>query len=256
VERADWLADGSSLMVLREVNGKDVIELPTRRRSRVRDGISDAAGHRVGTSALQEVRRPRRVPVVDLSGKKRVLTKGWISVDNLAWAPSGREIWFGSIGHGHGQATNAVSLDGDLRVVYAGVDLYVHDIASDGRVLLEQEIPHDGLYFGRFGDPAERDLSWFEGSSFSNISADGKLSRSPRGEKAEARRDGIPARNRRFSTRQARRGPGGCPSRDGVGVAFHHRSRQEVLRVPSGAGSRFHFGSRPLGRGFTVDGGG
>jgi hypothetical protein len=263
VERADWLADGSSLMVLREVNGKDVIELPIGKKIyESATGISDPRLSPRGDLVAfgEDVDGLGAISVVDLSGKKRVLTKGWISVDNLAWAPSGREIWFGSIGHGHGQATNAVSLDGDLRVLYAGVDLYVHDIASDGRVLLEQEIPHDGMYFGRFGDPAERDLSWFEGSSSSNISADGKLVAFTEG------REGGGA----IGTAYLRGTDGSVPvrlgegqvealSRDGKWVLLSTPSGpgRKFSRVPSGAGEPIPIsipGITVGGGGFTVDG--
>jgi hypothetical protein len=263
VEQADWLPDGSGLMVVREVNGKHVIELPIGKR--IYESTSWIAGPRLSprgdlVAFGEDVDGLGALSVVDLTGKKRILTKGWISVDNLAWAPSGREIWFGSIGHGHGQATNAVSLDGSLRVVSSGVDLYVHDIASDGRVLLEQEIPHDGMYFGRVGDPAERDISWFEGSDLANISSDGKRVAFTEG------REGGGA----IGTAYLRGTDGSVPVKLGEGEAndLSRDGKWVLLSAPFGPGSRLSRipaeageaipisipGITVFGGGFTVDG--
>src|SRR5262249_29545635 len=115
------------------------------------------------------------ISVVDLAGQKRTLTKGWEEAAEIAWSPSGTEIWFACLESGTGRSIRAVSLDGKVRGISPGLHLSLHDIASDGRVLLEDEVARNGMYFGRAGDPVERDLSWLEGSGISNISADGLL---------------------------------------------------------------------------------
>jgi serine/threonine protein kinase len=263
VERADWLPDGSSLMVVRAVNGKHVIELPIGKK--IYESTTDIWDPRLSprgdlVAFGEEVDGLGAVSVVDLAGRKRVLTKGWINVADIAWTPSGREIWFDSVGQGHGQVTSAVSVDGAFRVVSSGIDLVIHDIASDGRVLLEQEIPHDGMYFGRVGDPAERDISWFEGSSVGNISADGKLVAFTEGREGGGR----------ISTAYLRGTDGSAPvklgegqvddlSQDGKWVLLSAPSGpgRKFSRVPSGAGEPIPVsipGMTVFGGGFAVDG--
>ena len=232
VQRAEWLPDGSSLMVVRAVNGKTVIELPIGRRIyESTGGIGDPRLSPKGDLVAfgETVEGREAVSVVDLAGKKRVLTKGWTYIGDIVWAPSGKEIWFDSVGRGYGQAIHAVTPSGKLRVVASGIDYVIHDIASDGRVLLEQEVAHDGMYFAGVGDTAERDISWFEGSSVANLSSDGKLVAF-----TEQREGGGT-----LETAYLRGTDGSVPVRLGEGRAddLSRDGKWVLLKVPSGAGS-------------------
>jgi hypothetical protein len=233
VQRAEWLPDGSGLMVVRTVDGKDVIELPIGRKiyestSGVYDPRISPKGDLVAFG--EDLEGQSALSVVDLAGKKRVLTKGWIGVSDLVWAPSGNEIWFDSIWTGLGQAVHAVRLDGSLRTVTSGIDYVIHDIAPDGRVLVEQEVAHDGMYFAGVGDRAERDLSWFEGSSVGDISADGKLL------SFTEQREGGGA----LGAAYLRATDGSVPVKLGEGRAdaLTRDGKWLLLKVPSGAGNK------------------
>jgi hypothetical protein len=168
-----------------------------------------------------------------------VLTTGWTNIGDLAWAPSGREIWFDSVGHGAGQAMSAVSLNGKVRTVASGIDLVLHDIAPDGRALIEHEVAHNGMYFGRIGASIEKDLSWFEGSSVGNISSDGKLVAF-----TEAREGGGS-----LSTAYLRGTDGSVPVKLGEGQAdsLSRDGKWVLLSVPSGNGKKLSLVSSGAG---------
>jgi eukaryotic-like serine/threonine-protein kinase len=116
------------------------------------------------------------VRVVDMKGGVRTLTRHWTSVSGIAWAPSGREIWFAASDAGIDRALRAVTLDGRDRLISSvpGV-LRLLDIARNGRVLLARE-DNQMIMAGRLaGDSGERDLTWFDASHVEDISADGNL---------------------------------------------------------------------------------
>ena len=68
----------------------------------------------------------------------------------------------------------AVTLAGQKRsVAQVPGSLTVHDIARDGRVLLEQDIWRTAVVAVTAGQARERDLSWLDYSAVADISADG-----------------------------------------------------------------------------------
>ena len=59
----------------------------------------------------------------------------WASLDGIAWAPDGREVWLTASEVGADNSVHALSLDGRVRPVLAGMGrLVLHDVAPDGRV--------------------------------------------------------------------------------------------------------------------------
>jgi len=178
VDWADWSPDGSRLAITRTVGGKTELEFPIGKKLYAAlTGISYPRISPRGDSIafIEVIDGHDAISVLDLAGRKKTLTTGWTFVADLVWPSPGREIWFDGVAPGKSQAIRAVSLTGEIRTVVSGVDLVVHDIAADGRALVEHEVARNGMYFGRIGDPVERDLSWLEGSGAANISADGKL---------------------------------------------------------------------------------
>src|SRR5581483_1533085 len=55
--------------------------------------------------------------VVDISGRKRTLSRGWFATQGLAWSPDGKEIWFSALKPGGDPALRAVNLDGRERTM-------------------------------------------------------------------------------------------------------------------------------------------
>ena len=263
VDQADWSPDGSHLAITRRTSGEGVLEYPIGKKLyATRTAISyPRISPRGDWIAFVETIDGRdAVAVVDLAGRKRTLTTGWVDAGDLAWEPSGREVWFDSVGHRGGRAVRAVSLAGDVRVVVSGVDLFLHDVAPDGKTLIEREVSRNGMYFGRIGDPVERDLSWFEGSSLANISADGKLVAF-----TEEREGGGPAGTAYLRGTDGSapvklgQGPAESLSRDGNWVMLSSPSGQgkKLFRVPAGAGEPIPIlipGITVVGAGFLPDG--
>jgi len=114
------------------------------------------------------------VAVVDRAGKKKTLTEAFATGAGLAWAPGG-EIWFTAAPVGNNRALYSVTTSGRqrLRARVTG-NLTVEDIFRDGRLLMSQAVERQGLVALPPGEAKERDISWLDWSSVSDISRDGK----------------------------------------------------------------------------------
>ncbi len=115
------------------------------------------------------------IMVVDRQGKSRVLTGSFSDVRGLAWAPSGKEIWFTGSNVHLSSNLFAVDLNGHQRLVWAGAGgVVLQDIFPDGRVLFIRENRRRGIA-GLFpGHDSEIDMSWQDWSLVTRISPDGK----------------------------------------------------------------------------------
>jgi hypothetical protein len=111
---------------------------------------------------------------VDRAGKRLELTRGWASLEGLAWSPDGREVWFTGTRVGADSHLNAVSLTGAERLLERGPGrMVLHDVDRSGRALLERNIRRLEVR-GEFpsADP-ERDLAWLDFSMATDIAQDG-----------------------------------------------------------------------------------
>jgi eukaryotic-like serine/threonine-protein kinase len=181
VQEADWSPDGTKLAVVRWVNGRSRLEYPTGTMLYETAGyISHARispkGDRVAFMDHQ-VQGDNRgwVSVVDLTGKKTMLTGEWAGEEGLAWSPNGDEVWFTADKSGEANALYAVTLSGQERlVVRMTVSLMLHDISRDGRVLFTSYNYSDNIIGQSPGETKERDLSWLDLGILSDLSTDGK----------------------------------------------------------------------------------
>jgi dipeptidyl aminopeptidase/acylaminoacyl peptidase len=116
------------------------------------------------------------VVVLDLQGKKTVLTEEWATVQGLAWSPSGDEIWFTASDSGTFRSNiYGVTLSGQLRQVHAlAGGIRLEDISGSGDVLLSRDNIRCGILGKGPGETRERDLTWLDWSLPQAISADGK----------------------------------------------------------------------------------
>jgi Tol biopolymer transport system component len=181
VQWADYLPDSSGFAVIRYVNGKNQLEFPAGTVLYETDGFFSylrvsPKGDQVAFFEHQSQWDNRgRVMVSDRAGHKRALTGDWSAAEGLAWSPSGDEIWFTANKSGEVKALYAVSLSGAERIILrAPVDLILHDVARDGRVLLSS-----GTYATDFvglppGETRERYFSWLDKGGVRDISPDGK----------------------------------------------------------------------------------
>lgn len=115
------------------------------------------------------------VAMVDSLGRKRTLSPPQSALENMNWAPSGKEVWFSSALVNTEFQLRAADLSGHTRVVdrIPGIPT-LYDIARDGRVLLAQGILRVLTYARGPGQDQERDVTiqnWSEGAA---ISSDGR----------------------------------------------------------------------------------
>ena len=181
VEWADWAPDGKTLAIVRDILGKQRLEFPMGHVVYETTGwISfprvSPKGDQIAFLDHPSINDDLGVvSVVDLAGRKRILSSGWESEEGLAWSPDGNEVWFSATETGLQRRIYAVDLTGHLRLTFAapgGVTL--EDIAPDGRLLLtrdEQRHRNDG--FGGREQRSERDLSWLDCSVPADLSPDG-----------------------------------------------------------------------------------
>lgn len=180
VVAADWTADGTEFAVARSTENRFRIEFPIGRvleetpvrPSRLRlspDGQQLAIAYHPTPYDDRGL-----VVVLDRAGRRVAATPEWASLDGLAWAPGGREVWLTASEVGADNSLRALSLDGRVRTVLSGMGrLVLHDAAPDGRVLLERTTLRAEVLFRRAGDAGDRDLSWLDFSAVQGISRDG-----------------------------------------------------------------------------------
>jgi eukaryotic-like serine/threonine-protein kinase len=114
------------------------------------------------------------VVVLDRSGRRKVLTDEWASIEGLAWAPRGDALYFTAARVGADCALHVVRLDGRVRTLVPALGrLVVHDVGPDGRVLLERNTLREEIFFQRDGESGQRDLSWYDLSHAVALSPDG-----------------------------------------------------------------------------------
>jgi len=182
VEWADWSPDGSSLAVVRSVNGRDRLEYPIGKVLYETSGgwisyprVSPKGDYIAFFDHPNQGDDGGSVAVVDTSGNKKTLTRQWYGTQGLAWTPDSQEIWFTASELGLFHYTTAVNLAKQQRLVTrVPGSLVIFDIWKDGRVLLARADRRREAMGLSPGAAKERDLSWLDYSYPTDISADGK----------------------------------------------------------------------------------
>jgi eukaryotic-like serine/threonine-protein kinase len=177
---ADWSPDGNELAVLDRSNRKWRLQYPMGKvLLESENWLSEA---RVSPDGKQVAlfRHPPNtddrgdVVVVDRTGQLKTLSSGWESLEGLAWAPSGKEVWFSAAQSGEQYCIHAVTTSGKERTVYCGTaPTRIVDIAPSGRVLVCTEETRGTMALVEHGAKQERDLSWLSYSFGPRLSDDG-----------------------------------------------------------------------------------
>src|ERR1700761_1851204 len=180
VSGADWAPDGKSMAIVRDMWGKQRLEFPVGHVLYETDGwishprISPKGDKIAFLDHTTHDDDRGVVSVVDLAGKKKVLSTGWESEEGLAWSPSGSEVWFSAARAGLQRRIYAVDLAGHQRLAFTALGgVTLHDIAPDGRLLVTQDEQRAGIRVMAPGATRERDLSWLDWSLPVDISRDG-----------------------------------------------------------------------------------
>jgi len=177
---ADWSPDGNELAVIDRGNDKWRLQYPIGKVLLEGDGwMSDMRVSPDGQHVAL-FRHPPNVDdrgdlvIVDRAGQLRTISSGWESLEGLAWAPSGKEIWFSAAESGEQWCIHAVTLSGKERTVYCGTaPTRILDIASSGRALVSTEEARGTMSLVEHGSNQERDLSWLSYSWGPQFSGDG-----------------------------------------------------------------------------------
>ena len=181
VMSASWSPDGSRLAIIRSTRDSGELQYPigttlVTAPYWLSDGRVSPDGGSVAFIAHSAGGDDGEVRIVGTSGPARTLSSGWSSIQGLAWAPGGRELWFTATRAGMLRALHAVTLDGRERLLYrAPARLTLEDVAADGRALLTAGSLRSQVMVGAIGGGPEKGLSWFDWATSLGLSADGSL---------------------------------------------------------------------------------
>jgi eukaryotic-like serine/threonine-protein kinase len=181
VQWADWSSDGTSLCVVRDLGGRNRLEYPIGKPLYQTGGwighprVSPKGDYIAFADHPLQGDDSGSLAIVDREGNKKLLSAQWFTIQGLAWAPDGKEIWFTASKSGTDRTLYATSLDGKQRIVarLPGA-LMLLDIARDGRVLLVRATWRRELVGVFASDPKEHELSWLDYTYPADLSVDGK----------------------------------------------------------------------------------
>jgi DNA-binding winged helix-turn-helix (wHTH) protein/Tol biopolymer transport system component len=247
VEWADWAPDGKTLAVVHDVAGKERLEFPL---GHVLYETSGWVSHvRVSPNGrmIAFLDHPTYdddeggVSIVDLDGRRTVLSTGWESEEGLAWSANAKEVWFSATRAGLQRQIYAVDLSGHLRLAFRALGgVTLQDIAPDGRVLMTRDEQRAGIMGAEPGAVKEQDLSWLDWSLPVDISSDGKMLLFDEEGEESGPNYTVAMRDMKGSPPVALgEGMAGDFSPDGKWVAASV-SYTEMLLLPTGAGTVRH----------------
>jgi serine/threonine protein kinase/Tol biopolymer transport system component len=180
VQWADWSPDGSNFAVVRDYGGMNRLEYPIGKPLYQTGGwighprVSPKGDYIAFADHPIQGDDSGVLAVVDMAGKKTVLSDQWFTIQGVAWSPDGKEIWFTASESGTDRTLYATTLDRKTRTIarLPGA-LMLFDIAKDGRVLLVRASWRREVV-GFVADGKQRELSWLDYTFPSDLSPDGK----------------------------------------------------------------------------------
>jgi serine/threonine protein kinase len=181
VQWADWSADGTNLVVVRDFGGRNRLEYPIGKPLYETGGWIGHPRFSPKGDLIAFIDHPVQgddsgsLAVIDLNGNKKTLSGEWFTIQGVAWSPDGKEIWFTASKSGVDRTLYATTLDGKERMVLRlpGA-VMIFDIFKDGRVLLMRASWRRELVGMTADDAKQHDLSWLDYTYPADISADGK----------------------------------------------------------------------------------
>ena len=185
VQDADWSPDGSKLVVAHYVGGdRCSLEFPPGKVLYETTGGAWLSHPRVSPRGGQIVflEHPLAdddsgfLAIINLSGRKKILSQVFEGLSGVAWDPAGDSIWFS----GYDESTSEiralfkVTVEGQQRQVRRDSgNLSVRDVSQDGRFLLTRDTER-GEVFGRiYPESNEHELGWLDNSFATDLSPDG-----------------------------------------------------------------------------------
>jgi hypothetical protein len=179
VSSAVWAADAETLALTRRLpSGSVRLEYPVGRLIEESFFLYDAniALSAGGDLAFAETNADRlwTIWVSDGAGRKRALVKGLRELQGFSWSRRTGELLFIGGRQGGDAQLWAVSISGRERLVWPGAKGFIlHDIAPDGRLLVERYSSRRGIVWVAGSGAPERDLGWLDGTALRDVSRNG-----------------------------------------------------------------------------------
>jgi Tol biopolymer transport system component len=168
-------------VVTRDVNGKDRLEFPLGKVLAETGGYFSNPRFSPRGDRIAFFEHPIKyddrgsLAVVDLSGKKTVLSEGNGALEGLAWSSDGSEILFSAGTSYYDFEIYAMRLDGKRRsIVQSAGGLTVLDAAPDGRLIASRDVQWKEVPVLAPGQERERNLAWLELTYAVALTPDGK----------------------------------------------------------------------------------
>jgi dipeptidyl aminopeptidase/acylaminoacyl peptidase len=178
VVSADWAPDGKALAAIQVIGGEYQLQFPPETplyKSANKIGFLrfSPQGDRLAFVEYRLLSDEEGVlKVIDLRGRVTPVSTVWEEIRDIAWSPSGDEIWLSASQRGRSTSIHAVSLSGTSRLVLrAPGAIYLHDLAN-GRALVANGLARAHMIWTS-GD-AQRDVSWLDWSTVADLSPDGQ----------------------------------------------------------------------------------
>ncbi|MGH9399154.1 MAG: protein kinase domain-containing protein, partial [Thermoanaerobaculia bacterium] len=175
VTDADWSPDGQQFAVTRPEAGQWRLEYPPGKVLATTPGWMSNPRVSSDGRRIAYVEHPQRgdslgrVVVVDTAGRRLFQSEISTTMGGLAWSPNGEEVWY------TGDSLRAVSSSGRSRVVLSLLGpAMLRDVSRDGRALIVSNARRREIVGLAPGESSERNLSWYDWSFPSDLSADGR----------------------------------------------------------------------------------
>ena len=167
VLQATWAPDGNDLAIAHVAEGVSRLEYPAGNVLFQTGGyISDLRFSPDGKH-IAYFEHPAKwddrggVAVVDLDGKRTLISEGYWGLEGVAWSTDGNTVYF-SAGTGYADfSVYAASLSGDVRVAAQSAGgLVIHDISAKGQWLATRDDLNRVMFVRAPGAAQEADMSW------------------------------------------------------------------------------------------------
>jgi eukaryotic-like serine/threonine-protein kinase len=179
---ADWSPDGKGLTVSREIGGRFALFYPEDHLIYQSQGWISHPRFSPDGKWIAFLNHPPNgdagsVMLASSDGKSvKELSKGFVTVQGLAWRPDGGEVWFTGTRSGISRSLEAITLSGKERTVCrVPATLTLYDLLRDGRALVAEEDYRASTFARAPGETQERDLSALDWSAPIDITHDGRM---------------------------------------------------------------------------------
>jgi dipeptidyl aminopeptidase/acylaminoacyl peptidase len=183
VQDADWSPSGDTLAVVRFVPENRHWRLEYPIGTVLIDGINWISNPKISPDGKSVAFADHEnsvgddqgaLAVVGPDGKEKKLSTGWLSLQGVAWSPSGDEVWFTSTRSGSSQNLRGATLSGKVRdITNVPGGMWLQDVRN-GLALTIAHQQRIGIRGVAPGETVERELGWFGWSIPRDFSRDGK----------------------------------------------------------------------------------